>query len=86
VADFSGARGCVNMIQLFAASNVGEISACSEGSRPLKCTMTGLSSSAPHVDFAPLRALEKKGGGRETCLANLGFCSENFGGFAKNLP
>jgi len=30
--------------------------------QPVQFTMTGLSSRAPHVIFAPLRALEKKGG------------------------
>ena len=28
----------------------------------------------------------KEGRGRETSLANVSFCSQKFGGFAKNLP
>jgi len=62
VADFSGPSGCVNMNQYFAASNVRVISACSDRSSPFQFTMTGLSSSARHVIFAPLCALQKKGG------------------------
>jgi len=54
----------VNVIQLPTASNVGVISVCSDGSSSLQFTMTGLSSSTPHVIFAPLRALRKKGGVR----------------------
>jgi len=59
VVVLSGPSGCVNIIQLFEVSKVGVISACSDGSRPFQFTINGLSSSAPHVIFAPLRALEK---------------------------
>jgi len=50
------------MIQLSVDAKVRVISACSDGSSPLQFTMTGLSSSTPHVDFAPLRAWREKGG------------------------
>ena len=59
---FSGPRACVNMIQLSVDTKVGVISACSDGSSPLQFSIAGLSSSMPHVDFAPLNALRKKGG------------------------
>jgi len=64
VAAFSAPSGCVNIIQLFAVYKVRVISACSVGSRPFQFTIAGLLSSTgtPHVIFAPLRALKKKGG------------------------
>jgi len=86
VAAFSGHSGCVNMIQLFAAAKVGGISACSDGSSPFQFTITGLSSSAPYVIFALLREIGEEERGHKTRLANVGFCSKKFGGFAKNLP
>jgi len=74
------------MILLFAAAKVGVISACSNGSSPFQFTITGLPSSAPHVIFTFLREIGEEEKGHKTRLANVGFCSKKFGGFAKNLP
>ena len=58
---FSRPRGCVSIIQLSVDTKVGIILACSNESSPLQFTIIGLSSSTPHVIFAPLRALRKQG-------------------------
>jgi len=59
---FSGPKWCVSMIQLSVDAKVGVISACSDESSQLQFTMTGLSSSTPHVSFAPIWSLRKKVG------------------------
>jgi len=40
----------------------------------------------PPSDLRSSSHIGEEGSGRETRLANVGFCSEKFGGFAKNLP
>ena len=83
---FSGSRGCVNMIQLSVDAKVGVISACSGGSSPLQFTTTGLLSSTPPRDLRSSACIEEEGRGRETRLAHVGFRSEEFRCFAKNMP
>ena len=74
------------MIHLSVDTKVGMISACSDRSSPLQFTMTGLSSEDTPRDLRSSALIEEEGRGCETRLANVGFRSKEFRGFAKNLP
>jgi len=85
VAVFFGPRGCVNMIQLCVYRGRSDFSLFRW------VTPTPIHNDYRIIEYLPrgLRFSARiggKGSGRETRLANVGFCSEKFGGFAKNLP